>query len=133
MNVKEKKRKLVEDLYVRLREKICYKYTVVNITKLKSREDELFGLGEYLPNLLRSFISNDYYTRMEELGVWDEIVKKILKTKRYSREEDIVEFIDWIDTHKEFEDLINRDEVKELYDEIEKLEKQKMQTINALT
>jgi hypothetical protein len=93
----------------------------------------LFGLGEYLPNLLRSFISNDYYTRMEELGVWDEIVKKILKTKHYSREEDIVEFIDWIDTHKEFEDLINRDEVKELYDEIEKLEKQKMQTINALT
>ena len=133
MNVKEKKRKLVEDLYVRLREKICYKYMIVNITKLKSREEELFSIGEYLPNLLRSFISNDYYTRMEELGVWDEIVKKILKTKHYSREEDIVEFIDWIDTHKEFEDLINRDEVKELYDEIEKLEKQKMQTINALT
>lgn len=132
MNVKEKKRKLVEELYVSLREEVFYKYKIVNRSKLKSYEEELVNLHDYLPNLISGSVIMDYKV-LTELGVWDEIVKKSGETRHYSREDNVVEFIDWIDAHKEFEELINRTEVKKLYDEIEQLEKQKALTIDALT
>lgn len=132
MNVKEKKRKLVEELYESLREKIFYKYNIVNRDKLKSYEEELVNLHDYLPNLISGSVIMSY-TVLTELGVWDDIVEKSGKTRHYSREDNVVEFIEWIDAHKEFEELINRDEVKKLYDDVEQLEKQKALTINALT
>ena len=129
---KDKKIKLVEELYAKLREDVFYKYSVLNYNKIETYEKELVNLHEYLPNIISGYVVMDYKI-LNELGVWEDIVKQIGKARHYSREDDIVEFIDWIDKHDEFEDLIKRNEVKKLYDEIDKLENEKLNTIKILT
>ena len=121
---KKDRLEFVQQLYEDEKERIYYSHNVVNIKKAQNREEELFSLKEYLPNLLRSFLSIDYYTRMEEYGVIDEVLEKTGETRKYTREESVIEYINWIDTHKEFHDLLNEKEVKEIGDLVEELEKE---------
>ena len=132
--IKMKKTRLVEELYDELREKTCLKYLIVDIKKVKSRQEELFQLKEYLPNLIRGFLDG-YYKRMEEYGVLDDIGEHMVRhyTKMYTRREEVVEFIIWIDNHREFEDLINEEMLEKLEKELEELETRFRQTLDCLT
>ena len=121
---KKEKLKILDDFYNREKERIYYSINVVNIKKAQSREEELFQLNEYLPNLLRSFLSTNYYTVMEENGVLDKVMLKMRDTRKQSREADVIEYINWIDSHKQFQDLLNEKKVKELDDQLEELEKE---------
>ena len=121
---KKEQLKFINRLYDNEKERIYYQYNVVNIKKVQSREDDLINLKEYLPNLLRSFITTEYYTRMEEYGVIDKVLKKMRKTRGQSREDNVIEYINWIDSHKEFNDLLNEKQVKKLGDSLEELEKE---------
>ena len=51
-----------------------------------------------------------------------EIIDLIKESRKYTNEEEIMEFINWVDKHNQFEDLINEKEVKKLGDELEELE-----------
>lgn len=121
---KKEELKYLDEYYNDSKETLYYKYNIVNISKAQERESELFNLNEYLPNLLRGFLSIDYYTRMEEANMIDDVLKKMGETRKYTREESVIEFINWIDTHKTFNDLLNEDKVKELGDDLEALEKE---------
>ena len=121
---KKEQKKFLDDVYNKAKEDLYYKFNIVNIKKAQSREEELFSLGEYLPNLLRSFLSLDYYTHMEERGVLDDVLTEMAKTRKQGREADVIEYINWIDSHKDFKDLLNEDKVKKLGDGLEELEKE---------
>ena len=121
---KEEQKKFLDDVYNKAKEDLYYKFNIVEIKKAQSREEELFSLGEYLPNLLRSFLSLDYYTRMEEMGVLDDVLTEMAKTRKQGREADVIEYINWIDSHKDFKDLLNEDKMKKLGDGLEELEKE---------
>lgn len=124
---------IVTEIYEDMREEIYLKYNIVNIDKVKKRQEDLFALNDYLPLLIRTFCDG-YFTRMEKNGVIDKVFEKMRKVgKHKSREFSVNEFIDWIGKHDEFEDLLNRRELKKLYDEIDKLEEEKQQTIKILT
>lgn len=110
---KAEKKKKINELHNRVREEVCYKYNIVNISKVKKYEDELSNLEEYLPVLMPSFIMQDY-KRLEEKGLWDDIVKKTGETRKYSYEECIYEFVDWIDNHQEFKEILNKKELEKL-------------------
>ena len=122
---KERQKQILDEWYNRKKEEVYYKnMDVVEIEKARNREEELFSLGEYLPNLLRGFLSLDYYTNMRERGVIDTVLKEMGETRKQGIEEDVIEFINWIDSHKDFKDLLNEEKVKELDGELEVLEKE---------
>lgn len=121
---KKRQKELLTEIYNDAKEEIYLGTNIVNIKKAQSRQEELFELGEYLPNLLRSFLDLSYYTKMRELGVIDKVLEQMAKTRKQGREADVIEFINWIDTHKDFNDLINEDKVNKIADQIEQLEKE---------
>lgn len=106
-----------------MREDICLRTNVVNIKKAQKREEELFNLGEYLPNLLRSFLSLSYYTKMREKGVIENVLEEMAKTRKQGREKDIYEFVKWIENHKDFDELLNHEKFEGLDKELKILEK----------
>jgi acyl carrier protein phosphodiesterase len=114
--------KYEKEIYNRMREDLCLRTNVVNIKKAQNREEELFDLGEYLPNLLRSFLSLSYYTKMREMGVIEEVLEQMAKTRKQGREKDIYEFVKWIDKHQDFDDLLNRKKFEELDEQLKALE-----------
>lgn len=120
---KKEQKQFLDEIYNDKKEELYYKTNVVEISKAQSREEELFSLNEYLPNLLRGFLSLDYYSRMEEAGVLDSVMSEMAKTRKQGREKDVIEYINWIDSHKDFQDLLNEEKVKELGDSLEQLEK----------
>ena len=121
---KKDKLKFLDDFYNQEKERIYYSINVVNIKKAQSREEELFQSNEYLPNLLRGFLSINYYSIMEENGVLDKVMLKMRDTRKQGREADVIEYINWIDSHKQFQDLLNEKKVKDLGDLLEELEKE---------
>ena len=121
---KKQEKQFLDELYNNKKEELYYKTNIVEIKKAQNREEELFNLGEYLPNLLRGFLSLDYYTRMREMGVIDNVLKEMAETRKQGREKDVIEYINWIDSHDDFKDLLNEKKVKELGDELEELEKE---------
>lgn len=121
---KKQQLKFLEDFYERRKEELYLGTNVVNIKKAQDRQEDLFNLNEYLPNLLRGFLDINYYSKMEEAGVIDEVMEQMAKTRKQGREADVVEFINWIDSHKDFSDLLNEKKVKNLGDKLEELEKE---------
>ena len=122
---KKRQKQILDEWYTRKKEEVYYKnMDVVEIEKARNREEELFSLGEYLPNLLRGFLSLDYYTNMRERSVIDKVLSEMAKTRKQGIEEDVIEFINWIDSHKDFKDLLNEEKVKDLGGELEVLEKE---------
>jgi hypothetical protein len=124
MASKKQQLKFLDDFYERRKEELYLGTNVVNIKKAQNRQEELFSLNEYLPNLLRGFLDINYYSRMEEAGVIDKVMEQMAKTRKQGREADVIEFINWIDTHKDFNDLLNEKKVKNLGDKLEELEKE---------
>lgn len=114
--------KYEKEIYNRMREDICLRTNVVNIKKAQDREEELFALGEYLPNLLRSFLDLSYYTQMREMGVIEEVLEEMAKTRKQGREKDIYEFVAWVDKHEDFENILNRKKFDELDEQLKALE-----------
>ena len=122
IRIKEEHKKFLDDAYRKKRELLHYRFNVVNIKRAQEREDELFRLGEYLPNLLRGFLSLNYYARMEEMGVIDDVLRKMGKTRKQGMEADTIEYVEWISEHDEFVDLINEKELKMLDEGLKELE-----------
>lgn len=122
IRIKEEHKKFLDDAYRKKRELLHYRFNVVNIKRAQEREDELFRLGEYLPNLLRGFLSLNYYARMEEMGVIDDVLWKMGKTRKQGMEADTIEYVEWISEHDEFVDLINEKELKMLDEGLKELE-----------
>ena len=114
---------LLNEVYEEGRERIYLSINIVNIPKIDKYKEELFALDEYLPNLLRSFIGLDYYRALNNSDNLDKIMEQMGDTRFFTREEDVVEFINWVDEHPDFKELLNEDKVKELGDDLESLEK----------
>ena len=132
MVTKKQKIKKLNELYDELREQTCYKYSIVNVGKVKSYADELSALEEYLPNLMPSFIIQNY-TSLNEKGVWDDIVKKTGETRHYTMEECVYEFVDWVDEHPQFKEVLDKESLKELEKELGVLEKELERSLKCLT
>ena len=121
---KKWQKEFLTEIYNNAKEEIYLGTNIVNIKKAQSRQEELFELGEYLPNLLRAFLDLSYYSKMRELGVMDKVTEQMAKTRKQGREADVIEFINWIDAHKDFSDLINEDKVNKITGQLESLEKE---------
>lgn len=113
-------KQMVEDKKTEL----YYKISIIDFKELRKHEDELVKCGEYVPNLLRSFINLDYYSHCSELGVLDSVLESMAKTRKQGREADVVETINWVDAHKQYSSILNEANIKKLGDEIEALEKE---------
>lgn len=114
---------ILDEFYIKQKEKIYIQHNVVNIKQVEKQQEELFQLDEYLPNLLRSNLPYSYHKQLESSEKNEDIIKQMYKSKRFTDEEETIEFINWVDKHNQFKDLINEKEVKKLGDELEKLEK----------
>ena len=113
----------LDEFYIKQKERIYRKYHVVNIKNIEKHQEELFQLDEYLPNLIRSNLHYSYRKQIESSEKRDIIVKQMYNSRRFSDEEETVEFINWVEEHEQFKDFINEKEVKKLGDELEELEK----------
>ncbi len=113
-------KQMVEDKKTEL----YYKISIIDFKELRKHEDELVECGEYVPNLLRSFINLDYYSHCSDLGVLDNVLESMAKTRKQGREADVVETINWVDAHKQYSSILNESNIKKLGDEIEALEKE---------
>ena len=112
----------MEKINEEVRENIYLSYCIINIPEAKNLEEELFSRGIYLPNLLRGVLSRNYFQRLDELGVFEDILPELSKSHFFGREESIVEFINWVDEHPEYDVLLDEVELKKLGDELEEFE-----------
>jgi len=114
---------MLTEIYDEMEEEIYLKYNIVNIDNVKKRQEDLFALNDYLPLLIRSFCDG-YFTRMEKNDVLNEVFEKMRKVGKYqSRKSSVNEFIDWIGEHKEFEELLNENNLKKMQKELSDLDK----------
>ena len=60
---------------------------------------------------------------MEDMGAIDDFLMEMAKTRKQGIEADTIEFVNWINEHDEFSDLLNEKELKKLDDELNELEK----------
>ena len=109
--------------YEKLKERLCYKANVLYVGRTLQNKDKLFELKEYLPNLLRIHINEDYYTTMMGYGVIEEVLDKMTKTKNNNWEQNINEFKEWVEKHEDFENLFNKKEYINLTEQLKILEK----------
>ena len=118
----KKNNQLLDELIKNQREEIYYNTNIINFKELRKYETDLINSGEYLPNLIRGFIGLDYYSKCDELGVIETVLSRMSKTRKQGREADVVETINWIDQHQEYESILDEKNIKELGDKLEKLE-----------
>lgn len=122
----------MHEFYIKQKEKLYIQHNVVNIKQVEKHKNELFQLNEYLPNLIRSRFPYDYGKHIESSEKKENIIKQMYKSKRFTDEEETIEFINWVDKHEQFKDLINEKEVKKLEKELEELEKYEKQTLEII-
>ena len=115
---------LLDNLYDNIKEKIYLNENILNVSEINKRSIELIGLDEYIPNLLRPYLGLTYYTNLEKKENYQSIIKEMNKTRKQSIEDDVIEFINWIDTHKEYHTFLNEEKVKIIGDNLEDLEKE---------
>ena len=113
----------INEEHEQLKESLCSEAKVVYVGRTIQNKDKLFNLKEYLPNLLRRYVHEDYYTTMMEYGVIEEVLDKMTKTKNNSWEQNINEFKEWIEKHEEFENLFNKQEYINLTEQLKILDR----------
>jgi len=108
--------KISSDLKEELIENLYLKTNIINIDEVYKLEKEFVSSNIYLPNLIRYFISNDYYSNVTS----QEVVDKLVETRRYTRQENVEEFIEWIKKNPQYDQLLNNDELKKLNQHLKK-------------
>ena len=111
--------KLDSDLKKELLERTYLKYNIVNINEVYDCEKELVESNIYLPNLLRQFISNDYYIHVTDSEVYD----KLNETRSFTRQESVEEFVKWIEDNRDYNQLLDEPNLNMLYQELERFKK----------
>ena len=106
--------KLDSDLKKELMNNIYLKYCIVNISEVYNIEKELITSNIYLPNLLRRFISNDYYTHITN----SKVSEKISKNRRFTRRQSVEEFISWIKNNPDYNKLLDAENLSKMNEEL---------------
>ena len=112
----------LDEMFVELKDKIYSEICLIDMDNFNEMRLDLLNLNEYIPNLLRKFLGLEYYSYLDEKDDVESIFKLILENRKQSNEEDVIELINWVDSHKEFSDLLDEEKVVNLGNRIEFLE-----------
>ena len=114
-------KKLFEKFRIMERENIYLKHNILDLNKVKEFENDLINLDEYLPFLIRNSISIDYYHNIRVLDFYDNILVEIFNSRDFSIEEQVLELLEWVNSHNDFKSLIVGDELLSLSNDLESL------------
>lgn len=117
-----KNQRLLTDVYDEVKENIYLSESILDNDKLMEMKDDLLNLHEYLPNLIRFYFEGEYRNTLSEED--KDIINELYNTRNYTREENVIECINWVDNHKDFKDLLNEGNIQKIGNLLEDLEKE---------
>lgn len=115
-----RRQQLLKEIYDETRENIYLSECIVNPDKILERKDELINLKDYIPNLIRVYLGVKY---QESISDNDEVQKLIYSKRKNTREEQVIDCINWVDAHKKFNDLLDEENINKIGNLLEDLEK----------
>lgn len=73
--------------------------------------NELETFEGYLPCLLRPLPFNNvkYYTNLQKIGLYEEVIEQVEKTRHYSLDEKMDELALWVKDHPKYSDVLVED------------------------
>lgn len=99
------------------------KYLLVDINYLRSIENELISKEEYLPVLVRRYLSIDYFNYIKTKNNTS-LLGKLNDTRRLTNKDALKDLQGWLKKHQEYKDLFNINNYNQLNNELKTLEKQ---------
>lgn len=99
------------------------KYLLIDINYLKSIENELISKEEYLPVLVRRYLSIDYFNYIKTKNN-NSLLEKLNDTRRLTNKDAVEDLQVWLKKHQEYKDLFIINNYNRLNNELKTLEKQ---------
>ena len=103
---------------------IYSKYSLVNFNRLNEVEDELINSKEYLPFQIRRYLKTDYLKYLQSNNGKQEVIDKIVDGKFQPVMFYVEEYIDWVNKHKEYKDLLDTEEYNQFIKETDEIRKE---------
>ena len=114
---------LVRRAYAFDRSDLFGRYVLVNVNYLKQIENELINKQEYLPVLIRRFLSVNYMDYIDNLGD-TRLLNELQNTRRFRDEDAVKDLQDYINSHKEYSELWVNENYNKLMSELDDLKRE---------
>lgn len=99
------------------------KYLLIDINYLRSIENELISKEEYLPVLVRRYLSIDYFNYIKTKNNAS-LLEKLNDTRRLTNKDAVEDLQVWLKKHPQYKDLFIINNYNRLNNELKTLEKQ---------
>ena len=99
------------------------KYLLIDINYLRSIENELISKEEYLPVLVRRYLSIDYFNYIKTKNNTI-LLEKLNDTRRLTNKDAVEDLQVWLKKHPQYKDLFIINNYNRLNNELKTLEKQ---------
>lgn len=116
--------KWIEDILEEDKNNTIMETLIVDVKRLLTVEDELLSKFDYLPVMICMYMSKSYIQYHKLNNTYKDLEDKINQSRRYTAQQILDEFINWINTHREYNYLLNKTEYNKLQKTLKEKEKE---------
>ena len=104
--------------------KIYGEHILIDLDYLQSIEEELINQNEYLPVLVRRYLSIDYITHLKRINDNRDLLEKLFDTRRLRNSDAVKDLQDWLKQNTKYNQLFNQNEYSKLNKRLVDLKKE---------
>lgn len=115
---------LVKKAYLFDVSRIYGEHILIDLDYLQSIEEELITTGDYLPVLVRRYLSVDYTNHIKLNNGDEKILNMLFDTRRLRNSEAVSDLQQWLKTNNQYKQLLNQEEYQKLNNKLVELKKE---------
>lgn len=115
---------LVKKAYLFDVSRIYGEHILIDLDYLQSIEEELITTGDYLPVLVRRYLSVDYTNHIKLNNGNEKILNMLFDTRRLRNGEAVSDLQQWLKTNNQYKQLLNQEEYQKLNNNLVDLKKE---------
>ena len=115
---------LVKKAYLFDVSRIYGEHILIDLDYLQSIEEELINGGNYLPVLVRRYLSVDYTNHIKLNNGNEKILNMLFDTRRLRNGEAVSDLQQWLKTNNQYKQLLNQEEYQKLNNKLVELKKE---------
>lgn len=115
---------LVKKAYLFDVSRIYGEHILIDLDYLQSIEEELITTGDYLPVLVRRYLSVDYTNHIKLNNGNEKILNMLFDTRRLRNGEAVSDLQQWLKTNNQYKQLLNQEEYQKLNNKLVDLKKE---------
>ena len=115
---------LVKKAYLFDVSRIYGEHILIDLDYLQSIEEELITTGDYLPVLVRRYLSVDYTNHIKLNNGDEKILNMLFDTRRLRNGEAVSDLQQWLKTNNQYKQLLNQEEYQKLNNKLVELKKE---------